>query len=39
MVEVPWNVLMWRGAICAVLMLIIGTVTFNATKNKFILYI
>lgn len=38
-VEVPWNVLMWRGAVCAVVMLLIGLVTFNATKNKFILYI
>ncbi|MBR4905236.1 MAG: ABC transporter permease [Clostridia bacterium] len=39
LVEVPCGVLMWRGAVCAGLMLIVGLITFNATKNKFILYI
>ena len=35
----PCGVLMWRGAVCAIVMLLIGLVTFNKTKNKFILYI
>ena len=39
LIEVPCNLLVWRGAICAVLMLVVGLLTFNATKNKFILYI
>ncbi len=39
LIEVPCSLLMWRGAVCAVLMLIVGVLTFNATKNKFILYI
>ena len=39
LIEVPCHLLIWRGAICSVLMLIIGLLTFNATKNKFILYI
>ena len=39
LIEVPWNLLVWRGAVCAVLMLVVGLLTFNATKNKFILYI
>jgi lipopolysaccharide transport system permease protein len=39
MIEVPYGVLMWRGAICAGVMMIVGLFTFNATKNKFILYI
>ena len=39
MIEVPHMVLMWRGALCAGVMLIIGLLTFNATKNKFILYV
>ena len=30
---------MWRGAAVAVVFLIAGTLTFKATKNKFILYI
>ncbi len=38
-IEAPWNVLMWRGAVCAGLMLLIGVFTFKMTKNKFILYI
>ena len=38
-IEAPCGVLMWRGAVCAAVMLIAGLVTFNATKNKFILYI
>jgi len=38
-VEVPVMTLMWRGGLVAVLMLIVGLATFNATKNKFILYI
>lgn len=37
--EVPTPELMWRGALVAIGALLIGTVTFNATKNKFILYI
>lgn len=39
LVEAPWDTLMLRGAICAALMLVVGLLTFNATKNKFILYI
>lgn len=39
MVDVPWGVLMWRGAVFAGVILIAGLFTFNATKNKFILYI
>ena len=39
LIEVPCHLLIWRGAICSVLMLVIGLLTFNATKNKFILYI
>ena len=39
LIEVPCNLLMWRGAVCAALMLVVGVLTFNATKNKFILYI
>lgn len=39
LIEVPYNVLMWRGALCAAIMLIIGLFTFRMTKNKFILYI
>ncbi len=35
----PCGVLMWRGALVAVLMLIVGLFTFNKTENKFILYI
>ena len=35
----PCGVLMWRGALCAAAMLIVGAITFKATKNKFILYI
>lgn len=38
-IEVPVMTLMWRGGLVAVLMLVIGLLTFNATKNKFILYI
>ena len=38
-IEVPVMTLMWRGGLVAVLMLIVGLATFNATKNKFILYI
>ena len=38
-VEVGAYTLMWRGAVVAALMLIVGLLTFNATKNKFILYI
>ena len=37
--EVPTPELMWRGAAVAVVFLIAGTLTFKATKNKFILYI
>lgn len=37
--EVPWNVLMWRGALFAIGMLAIGLVTFKSTEKKFILYI
>ena len=37
--EVPTPELIWRGAAVAVLFLLIGAVTFKATKNKFILYI
>ena len=37
--EVPTAVLMGRGALVAVVMLIVGIFTFNATKDKFILYI
>ena len=39
LIEVPCNLLVWRGALCSVLMLAVGLLTFNATKNKFILYI
>lgn len=38
-VDVPFGVLMWRGAAVAVLMLLVGLFTFRKTKNKFILYI
>lgn len=38
-IEVPVMTLMWRGGLVAVIMLVIGLITFNATKNKFILYI
>ena len=38
-IEVPVMTLMWRGGLVAVLMLFVGLATFNATKNKFILYI
>ena len=37
--EVPWNVLMWRGALVSLLFLLIGAFTFRRTENKFILYI
>ena len=37
--EVPCGVLMWRGAIVAAAVLIVGAVTFRRTENKFILYI
>ena len=37
--EVPWTELMWRGALMAVIMLIVGAVVFDRTKDKFILYI
>ena len=39
LVDVPCGVLMWRGAVYAGVMLVVGLVTFNVTKNKFILYI
>ncbi len=39
LIETPWSMLMWRGAVYAVLMLIVGVFTFKMTKNKFILYI
>jgi lipopolysaccharide transport system permease protein len=39
LIEAPCSVLMLRGAICAVLMLLIGLFTFKMTKNRFILYI
>lgn len=39
LVDIPCGVLMWRGAVCAGLTLLVGLFTFNATKNKFILYI
>ena len=38
-IEAPFGSLLIRGAICALIMLAIGGLTFNATKNKFILYI
>ena len=31
--------LIWRGALMAVVMLLIGGVTFGSTKERFILYI
>lgn len=37
--EVPCAELMWRGAFVALLMLMIGGMVFNRTKDKFILYI
>ena len=37
--EVPTPELMWRGAVVAAAFLVAGVLTFNATKNKFILYI
>ena len=37
--EVPTPELVWRGALVAAVFLVAGTLTFNATKNKFILYI
>ena len=37
--EVPCMELIWRGALMAVVMLLIGGVTFGSTKEKFILYI
>lgn len=37
--EVPTPELIWRGALVAAAFLIAGTLTFKATKNKFILYI
>ena len=37
--EVPCSVLIWRGGLVAVVMLLIGGLVFNRTKEKFILYI
>lgn len=37
--EAPTEVLVLRGALVAIIMLIIGIATFNSTKDKFILYI
>ena len=37
--EVHTPELMWRGALVALAFLLLGAVTFKATKNKFILYI
>ena len=37
--EVPTFVLVYRGAIAAAMMLLVGIFTFNRTKEKFILYI
>ncbi len=39
LVETPCGILIWRGAVYAVVMLLIGTFTFRMTKNRFILYI
>ena len=35
----PWEALIWRGAVVAVLMLLIGLWSFTKTKDRFILYI
>lgn len=37
--EVPTVVLMGRGALVAIIMLIVGIIVFNRTEDKFILYI
>ncbi len=37
--EVPTPELIWRGALVAIIVLAIGSLTFNRTKNHFILYI
>ena len=37
--EVPCSVLMWRGALIALGVLLVGAVTFRRTEGKFILYI
>ena len=34
-----WDVLIWRGALIAVVMLFIGVWSFTKTKDRFILYI
>lgn len=35
----PWSALIWRGALVAAVMLLIGLWSFTRTKDKFILYI
>ncbi len=37
--EVPFTVLIWRGALVALGFLLVGAFTFRRTENKFILYI
>ncbi|MBR3178475.1 MAG: ABC transporter permease [Clostridia bacterium] len=37
--EVPTEILVLRGALVSVIMLLVGIITFNSTKDKFILYI
>ena len=37
--EVPSTELIWRGALAAVIMLLVGGFVFDRTKEKFILYI
>ena len=35
----PWDVLVWRGLVVAILMLLIGIWSFSRAEDKFILHI